>query len=354
MRPHTFRAATMAEALEEIQETLGPDALILSVREVPGGPAWQIWRGRAVEVLAFPPESTNLPAETEKVVPTPDPHDVQRRGAGNLTQTMEPEQEPPLRAMQARLQAQGLDDELLARAIYTCRSVLGKESPMERSRVTQHLKLQLMAQLRGMKPGRIEKDRLIFLIGGHGVGKTTLAAKIAKYQMERFGKNVGWISTDTYRITSIAQARCMTEALGVPLEIVYAPEDLEAAIADFENMDLIIVDTNGCNPAVERELIELGAFLDPFPQGSRYLVCPATGKDTDLNHAAAAFRMFQPIGMILTKLDETLALGSAYNIAWRSELQLIYFSYSPGIMEGFEPADPEALVDALFGKRVLR
>ena len=42
----------MLAALQRVQEDLGPEALIISVRQVPAGPAWQVWRKPMVEVVA--------------------------------------------------------------------------------------------------------------------------------------------------------------------------------------------------------------------------------------------------------------------------------------------------------------
>ena len=43
-QPKTFRAEDMKSALLQVREELGPEALILSTREVPGGAAWQVWK----------------------------------------------------------------------------------------------------------------------------------------------------------------------------------------------------------------------------------------------------------------------------------------------------------------------
>ena len=42
----------MMTALQEIQRELGPDAIVLSMREVPAGPLWQVWNKPGVEVVA--------------------------------------------------------------------------------------------------------------------------------------------------------------------------------------------------------------------------------------------------------------------------------------------------------------
>ncbi len=54
MDTKTFRAPNTQAALEMIQEELGPSALIVSVRHVPPGNAWEVWKQNEVEVVALP------------------------------------------------------------------------------------------------------------------------------------------------------------------------------------------------------------------------------------------------------------------------------------------------------------
>lgn len=67
MTPQTFRAPNMMTALETVQRELGPEAVVLSVREVMDAPAWQVWKAPGVEVVAIAGETT--PATT--ALPTP-------------------------------------------------------------------------------------------------------------------------------------------------------------------------------------------------------------------------------------------------------------------------------------------
>ncbi|PKO15766.1 MAG: hypothetical protein CVU39_09590 [Chloroflexi bacterium HGW-Chloroflexi-10] len=51
-----YQADTMMEALEQVQKDLGPEAIVLSSREVLLGPPWQVWRKPGIEVVAMTPE----------------------------------------------------------------------------------------------------------------------------------------------------------------------------------------------------------------------------------------------------------------------------------------------------------
>jgi flagellar biosynthesis protein FlhF len=56
MKTETFQAENMQKALSLVQKELGDEALVISVRQVPGGPLWQVWKQPNVEVVAGVPD----------------------------------------------------------------------------------------------------------------------------------------------------------------------------------------------------------------------------------------------------------------------------------------------------------
>lgn len=52
MITRTFRAETMMLALEQVKQDLGPDALVVTARQIPAGQPWQVWRKPMVEIVA--------------------------------------------------------------------------------------------------------------------------------------------------------------------------------------------------------------------------------------------------------------------------------------------------------------
>ncbi|HRF47114.1 MAG TPA: hypothetical protein PLC98_05755, partial [Anaerolineales bacterium] len=69
MQARTYQAPNMLTALERIQEELGPEALIVSVRQIPGGAAWEVWKKPAVEVVAMPPATLKGTAAQSRSLP---------------------------------------------------------------------------------------------------------------------------------------------------------------------------------------------------------------------------------------------------------------------------------------------
>lgn len=56
MTTRTFQAETIMEALQKVQEEMGPDAVVVSARDIPMGPAWQVWKRPGVEVISISPD----------------------------------------------------------------------------------------------------------------------------------------------------------------------------------------------------------------------------------------------------------------------------------------------------------
>ncbi len=52
MNTKTFKADSTIQTLQLVQNELGADAIVVSMREVPVGPLWNPWKKSAVEVVA--------------------------------------------------------------------------------------------------------------------------------------------------------------------------------------------------------------------------------------------------------------------------------------------------------------
>ncbi len=48
----TFKAESTIQTLQLVQEELGADAIVISMRELPIGPSWNPWKKTSVEIVA--------------------------------------------------------------------------------------------------------------------------------------------------------------------------------------------------------------------------------------------------------------------------------------------------------------
>lgn len=427
MATRTFRAASMLEALQKVQVELGPDAVVLSMREVPLGPVWQVWRRPGYEVIAAQrPLSKEAPAGALPSLPgaagssekdagqlldsaretsadltrlladlaggripaknDPRPADgndpsgpgapawappvIRRKPvdeAGGLARPVPAAQAkaelpaasaplplpPLLKRAREQLLEQGVHAQLVERIFTTCLQAVNPAVLEDENRLRNYLKRQLEAGIKGAnRPMIVPASRLMCLVGPSGSGKTSACAKLASYYSLTVGKKVVWVGADTVRAAAISEARTYTDSLGIPLYLVYTPQELAETVAAQGNADLILIDTPGCNPFQEGRVVELGAFLTQLPRRSTYLVAAATMKEADLNQALAAFGPFSINGLILTKMDETATFGSVYNLAWRSQLPLVYLTNGNQAVKNLLAGDPAHLVTSMMGKGV--
>ncbi len=383
----TYKGKTMLEALEQVQKEMGPDAVVLSVREV-AGPAWNLRSKPGVEVKAAPAgtrvrskqlAAAPAPAKAAPLVLTDDASDVEWLGdeapavrvparqpapvpaseprlkikpsPAPVIQQPGPDLPPSLQELKRTLAAQELDAAFLNQVITAAADTLSPAVLQNPDQCRKYLSKALEARLRQLgtrlqtPPGHV-----VCLVGMSGSGKTSTAGRLAMAYSSQAGKQVTWICADVIRTGAIGEARTYTDALGLPLALAYTPAELKQAVSGAQGSDLIIVDLPGYNPLDEDQIAELGSLLTEIPDRCLLLAASASQKETDLIQAAASFGVFGLDGLVVTKLDETATFGSIYNLAMKTGLPLAYFSSGKGADGSLEPATAERLVRALFGK----
>lgn len=399
MLTKTFKADSAIQALQLVQAELGASAIVVSMREVSNGPAWNPWKSTAVEIVASTPEkevattSTPVLRQSENQpgiefieerpdiewVSDPDQQlsglraqshprlklnlDIEKRRQPAVLPLSTPQKAlskpilddtyvpSPLKGIQQKLMDQGVDalliENLIKLAVETLSpSTLGDEQKCRES-IIQLLGAELPVQ-RGSK-GYV-MGNVVCVIGASGSGKTSTLAKLALYYSENMKKKITWVCADTVRSGAVAEARAYSDAMGLELKLIYVPGDLTELMVDAGPDDLFLVDTPGYNPCSESQMIELGSLLAELPHRCTYLIAPATTKESDLNQLSASLGIFNLNGVIVTKLDETHSFGSIYNFARRNLLPLGFFATGRDAARNLEVADPIRLASSLFGR----
>lgn len=259
-----------------------------------------------------------------------------------------PEIPSVLLAIKQSLLDQGVNAQLVNKIIDTNLDALSPAILEDFSRLDRFIKHQLTASLPpARKSLALVPSKVMALTGISGCGKTSSCAKLASFYMITMGKKVVWIEADTVRTSAISEARTYAETLGIPLFLAYTPQELSELLESQKDADLILVDTAGCNPRIEENVVELGSFLSVLPAGCSYLVASATTKDQDLHQIEKTLKQFGLKGVILTKTDETGSFGAIYNLLWQSKLPLYFVSSSPQIFGNLKPGNPEQLACAV-------
>jgi len=159
---------------------------------------------------------------------------------------------------------------------------------------------------------------VVMLIGLQGSGKTTTAAKLARY-LEQRGHAPMLVAADVQRPAAVEQLKTLGEQLDIP---VYSEDggrpprickrSVEAARE--QNRDMVILDTAG-RLHVDADLMnELKDIRDSVKPNEILLVCDAmTGQDA-VNSAGEFDASLDLNGIVLTKLDGDARGGAALSI----------------------------------------
>ncbi|MBQ7630925.1 MAG: AAA family ATPase, partial [Selenomonadaceae bacterium] len=195
-------------------------------------------------------------------------------------------------------------------------------------------------------------SRIVAVLGTTGVGKTTTLAKIAaKFMLDNKIEAV-LITADTYRISAVEQLKTYSDILGLPLEIVYSPAELSAALDRHKDRELILIDTAGRSRQSFQQMQELKDLLSVHSRIEKHLVLSATTKITDAHDILEKFSIVEPEKIIITKVDETGTLGVVLNLLKDKNLMLSYLTTGQGVPEDIELANVNILTDLIMKKIV--
>jgi signal recognition particle subunit SRP54 len=197
---------------------------------------------------------------------------------------------------------------------------------------------------------------VIMLAGLQGAGKTTLAAKLAKFYKDQ-GDTPILVASDLQRPNAVNQLQVVGESVGVP---VFAPEPgngvgnpVEVARAGVEFAksklhNMVIVDTAGRLGVDEDLMKEASAIRDAInPNEILFVVDAMIGQDAV--RTAEAFRDGVGFdGVVLTKLDGDARGGAALSIASLTGRPIMFVSNGEKIAD-FDIFYPERMASRILG-----
>lgn len=199
-------------------------------------------------------------------------------------------------------------------------------------------------------PGIRTDARVLYFVGPTGVGKTTTIAKLAAEFTIKQGRKIGFITSDTYRIAAVDQLRTYANILGVPLEVVFSPMDLPKAYQALQRTDMILMDTAGRNFRSELHVSEVNSLLQSNDPSETILVVSLTGKTTDMIAIADRFKKFGVSKILFTKLDETSAYGTIFNLVMNLELNPTYIASGQNVPDDIAKFDCRRYISILLGE----
>lgn len=244
----------------------------------------------------------------------------------------------------------GIDKRYAAALIKQVSFALSREKLKSQEEIIEALAVELMANMKidhplDLRPG--DERKVFALVGPTGVGKTTTIAKLASQAILNRNLRVGLINVDTYKVAALDQLATYAKILNVPFRSATNAMELDRALTEFKPLDLILIDTSGRSQRDSESLSQMKALLAENTEIRPLLIMSATTRDQDLYDITTRFKIFNPTGVVFSKLDETATFGSIYNISQRTGLPLTYFTVGQRVPEDIEPATKERVASLI-------
>ena len=391
MNVRKFVAASARDALHKVKELLGPDAIILSNRAIPGGVEIMAVAAGDMDMMVQPsaretprrdddytvrlstaqgpveansrnaaPESKRVSAPPPLLAPRPAPQ-VDRAALQAAEAITKPQAEiVPAEVMDEIRSLRKMFEQHLAGAAWgeSARSEPVKTEILRQmldAGFSPRLSREMLAQLpREFKATQaltwvksvadrtlqtidaesdiVDRGGVYALVGPTGVGKTTTTAKLAARCVLRHGASkIALVTTDGYRIGAHEQLRIYGRILGVSVHLVKDADELKQTLLDLQHKHMVLVDTMGMSQRDRMVGEQVAMFGDSHVK--RLLLLSATSRGDTLDDVVRAYNGPDLAGCILSKVDEAAGLASALDVIIRHGLRLHYVSNGQRVPE---------------------
>jgi flagellar biosynthesis protein FlhF len=392
MQLQTFIADSALEAVRQIRERLGPEAVVVNVRQVSNAGLSRLWSKPRVEVLAYKPEEPGSTVsdsltqlrqelaaikdqiESRPLSTPPEPQlspgasvrpDAEAYAPGRRIISREPT--PPRAApvfgaesinlhtesafetvsqrtagrwrIGALLESTGLLPLPAQQIVETLRLRHGEAPPQSMGQELQLASAVLLEAWRRPPPATVPGTHVF--IGAPGVGKTTCICQwLTRATLVEGTPSRVW-RLDGRSANNAESLSVYAEILGIPVER-QIPQELPPP------GEMLFVDLPGVNWIDPYAVQPLARHLDVLPNPVVHLVLNAAYETPTLLAQARAFEICPVADLILTHLDEEHRWGKLWNLIFGTKYTIAWLNAGQNIPGDFQPASPEQILARQF------
>jgi flagellar biosynthesis protein FlhF len=358
MNVRRYQARDMRDAMRQVREHQGPNAVILSSRRIDG----------VLEVVAAIDEQqeralhaqdASAAAAGTGTVPISFGFELEamRRELTDLRTLLvqqrnhsESEQWASRHPLAAELVARLLDCGFSDKLARSLSGGIPEETPVETA--WSRLRARLSSAVAVTQPTILDTGGLLALVGPSGVGKTTTLSRLALRQMRRMGRDaVSLVTLDRQRLGAYKQLQTFGEMATLPVMLMETERELCSLASRAGDGHLVLIDTAGqsARDVAQRRLFSrVRAEVDL----EIWLVVAATYQSKVLKQVLKAFQQSDPSALVLTKLDEAEQLGEILSVLLEQRLGLAFYSDGQRLTEDFHKIDTAYLISLALGETV--
>lgn len=202
---------------------------------------------------------------------------------------------------------------------------------------------------------RAQPPVVVMLAGLQGSGKTTTAAKLARWLIEQRGKKrVLLVSTDVRRPAAMLQLERLAQQVGAeyfPAHPETPPPDIATAAVEQARrglFDVLVVDTAGRLHVDEAMMDEVRAINAAIHPSERLFVVDAMAGQDAVNAARAFSAALDLTGVILTKADGDARGGAALSVREVTGQPIVFLGVGEKT-DALEAFDPQRMASRILG-----
>ncbi|MDX8384372.1 MAG: GTP-binding protein [Ghiorsea sp.] len=347
MQFKVFSAPRLHEALAQVRQEFGPDAVILDRNEEKSASGDSLWRVHA----ALDPESEEKEAVKQPVISkevakpsvnAPMPHHLEasmlrlEKIASNLGNRDADEYRQSIIKPSVR----DAFDHLLDMGV----SILNAYEMADD--YARHYPVAMPTLQWSERISPRQQRTVMLLSGPSGAGKTLLAAKLATHYSLK-GVAVSLMTTDADRMGGSDVLRSYAAILGAPFTVIRSQEDAEQAVLASKSAQLVLIDSEGWNIRHASGLRKQMELWDALGCTHRLLVMPASMDESDGVEMLKRAQAMQISQIAFSKLDETLTPGKIVNWAEASRIPMSYCTFGPEVPDQMGWLTPKSLTAIL-------
>ncbi len=188
--------------------------------------------------------------------------------------------------------------------------------------------------------------RIILLVGATGVGKTTMAMKLAAHPKIFGKKEVAIVSTDPYGPSEALKA--FSKMNGTTILEKKRLDELQEVLEKLNKYDVVLVDTPGQSPFASHYFSKMEEYVKILNPTDIFLVISMSNDLKDLFLSSAFFLLLKPNGIVLTKFDETKQAGKVFPIIKELNLPVAAMSEGKRIFIDILPGNVNFVIERIF------
>lgn len=353
-----FIAESAADAVAQIRAKLGPEAVVVNVRQLPADGLAKLWKSPRIEVLAYKPDAMAAASASDPLGELKQELQAIRQqlasaNAGALTNSLRSSSQTARPGGAARsggapawrvgevLETSGLMPLHAQRVMEQLQSSHGEIPPASLAEELVMAQKALAGFWRNVAESSINERVPHVFVGPAAVGKTTCLCKWLAQARLIEGR-----SAQVWRLdAAIANT---AEALSVYCEILGVPAERTWSGAEGLGAELNFIDLPGVDWRSSGALHDVKQLLENFGPCRVHLVLNAAYEVPLLLAQARAFSPLPIDDLILTHLDEEPRWGKIWNIVLGTNYPVRFLSAAQNIPGEFFVATPERILTRQF------